>query len=80
MLGHRGAGRRAERAVAWITCAGCGLTLAREHTREWWGDLSYLPLCHVVFGGDRAVASRVYDREERGAAWSALAALRAGCG
>ncbi|MFE0513693.1 hypothetical protein [Streptomyces sp. NPDC058964] len=66
--------------VPWITCASCGRTLARGHTREEWGDLSYLPLLYVVFTPGRSMAPRVFDREERHAAWSALAALRDSCG
>lgn len=65
--------------VPWIGCARCGRVLARGHRREEWGLLSYLPLCYVVFTPGGGPAPRVYDQGGPGAAWSALAALRAGC-
>ncbi|MFF4016371.1 hypothetical protein [Streptomyces sp. NPDC001843] len=65
--------------VPWICCARCGRVLARGHRLEEWGELSYLPLCYVVFTPGGTPAPTVHDHEERGAAWSALAAVTAGC-
>ncbi|MFF4396404.1 hypothetical protein [Streptomyces sp. NPDC001480] len=65
--------------VPWIRCARCGRVLARGHRMEWWGKLSYLPLRYVVYAPGDAPAPQVFDPEERGAAWSALTALRTCC-
>ncbi|MFJ3511087.1 hypothetical protein [Streptomyces luteogriseus] len=62
--------------VPWIVCAPCERVLARAHRREEWGGLSFLAEGYVVFGpGFDPV---VFPREEPGAAWDALAALRDG--
>lgn len=66
--------------VPWIGCPPCGRALARVHRREEWGGLSYLAESYVVFAGDGAVAPLVFDREDEGAAWAALDALRTVCG
>ena len=63
--------------VPWIVCAPCGRVLARAHRREEWGALSFLAEGYVVFGPEHAPV--VLPREEPGAAWDALAALRDGC-
>ncbi|MER5750565.1 hypothetical protein [Streptomyces sp. NPDC002088] len=62
--------------VPWITCVRCGRVLARAHGREPWGDLSYQAEAYVVFAAGGGFAPRVFDREEPGAVWAALAALR----
>ncbi|MGW2642116.1 hypothetical protein [Streptomyces sp. NPDC001348] len=65
--------------VPWIGCARCGRVLARGHRLEEWGELSHLPLCYVVSAPGGSPAPTVYDPEERGAAWAALAAVTADC-
>ncbi|GHB20300.1 hypothetical protein GCM10010377_07800 [Streptomyces viridiviolaceus] len=68
------------RLVPWIACAGCGLVLARAHTYEEWEELSYLAQSYVVHAPGGSGAPRVFERAEDGAAWSALAVVRDGCG
>lgn len=63
--------------VPWIVCAPCERVLARAHRREEWGALSFLAEGYVVFGPGFAPVA--FPREEPGAAWDALAALRHGC-
>ncbi|MEU6467718.1 hypothetical protein ABZ927_18075 [Streptomyces massasporeus] len=63
--------------VPWIVCAPCARVLARAHRREEWGALSFLAEGYVVFGP--GLAPLVFLREDPGAAWDALAALRDGC-
>ncbi|WP_405868017.1 MULTISPECIES: hypothetical protein [unclassified Streptomyces] len=65
--------------VPWIGCVGCGVCLGRVHTREKWGGLSFVAESYVVFGTERPPEPRVFDREEHGAVWSALDAVRGGC-
>ncbi|MGI5379126.1 hypothetical protein ACQEV2_33735 [Streptomyces sp. CA-251387] len=66
--------------VPWIVCPPCGRVLGRVHRREEWGGLSYLAEAYVVFARDRAFGPLVFDREDDGAAWAALDALRTACG
>ncbi len=66
--------------VPWIMCGPCGRVLGRVHRREEWGGLSYCAQSYVVFDPAGTVAPSVFDGEEDGAVWSALAALRTGCG
>ncbi|OKJ93489.1 hypothetical protein AMK26_33915 [Streptomyces sp. CB03234] len=61
--------------VPWIGCARCGGVLARAHTVEPWGGLSFLPVHYAVMG-PRPGPPRVFGAHD---AWSALAALRAQC-
>ncbi|MFF8711581.1 hypothetical protein ACF07T_09095 [Streptomyces sp. NPDC015184] len=63
--------------VPWIGCTACGRTLARAHTREPWGDLSYVPEHYVVLDADPGVAApHVFAPE---GVRDALAALRTSC-
>lgn len=64
--------------VPWLVCAPCERVLARAHRREEWGALSFLAEGYVVFGP--GFTPVVFLREEPGAAWDALVALRDGCG
>ncbi|MEV0170218.1 hypothetical protein AB0I00_03665 [Streptomyces sp. NPDC050803] len=64
--------------VPWISCEPCGRVLARAHVQEEWGALSYLAVSYVVLAPDGARLE--FDAQEEAAAWSALGALRAGCG
>ncbi|MBD0424771.1 hypothetical protein H0H10_37340 [Streptomyces sp. TRM S81-3] len=67
--------------VPWVSCAGCGLVLARAHVYEEWEELSYLAEAYVVHAPGASRPPRVFARSEADdAAWSALAALREGCG
>ncbi|WP_328874618.1 hypothetical protein OHT76_33675 [Streptomyces sp. NBC_00287] len=67
--------------VPWVTCAPCGRVLARVHEWEEWGALSHRAQAYVVFSPDGSGAPLEFDADEgEAAAWSALEALRAGCG
>jgi hypothetical protein len=62
--------------VPWIACARCDRVLARAHSLEPWGELSYLPGQYVVFSSGPSTTVDVFAPE---AVWDALAALRV-CG
>lgn len=61
--------------VPWIGCGRCGGVLARAHTVEPWGGLSFLPVHYAVIG-PRPAPPRVFAPRSP---WPALAALRAEC-
>ncbi|MER7108209.1 hypothetical protein [Streptomyces sp. NPDC000229] len=61
--------------VPWIGCGRCGGVLARAHTVEPWGDLSFLPL-HYTLMGPRPAPPRVFGAHSP---WPALEALRTDC-
>ncbi|RST08086.1 hypothetical protein E2C00_22230 [Streptomyces sp. WAC05374] len=61
--------------VPWIGCGRCGAVLARAHTVEPWGGLSYLPVHYAVMGPG-SVPARVFPPRSP---WPALAALRDEC-
>ncbi|MER5888087.1 hypothetical protein ABT160_30070 [Streptomyces sp. NPDC001941] len=44
--------------LPWITCTGCGDVLLRAHTREPWGDLSYLADHYLITTHDHTVLRR----------------------
>ncbi|MFE4600604.1 hypothetical protein ACFRKE_07075 [Kitasatospora indigofera] len=58
--------------VPWITCTRCGQLLIRAHSREGWGDLSYLAHHYVITSSDRAIVHRTFPAEAPGAAFAAL--------
>ena len=58
--------------VPWIACTTCGRTLMRAHTREPWGDLSYLAHCYVITSPDRAGVLRMFPARSAGTAFAAL--------
>ncbi|MDP9841532.1 hypothetical protein [Streptosporangium lutulentum] len=62
--------------IPWIFCTRCGQVLARAHTREPWGDLSYLARHYVVFTPNPSTMVMF----EPDAAWNALTVLRTSCG
>ncbi|WP_158997683.1 hypothetical protein [Streptomyces aureus] len=62
--------------IPWISCTACGRALARAHTREPWGDLSYTPEQYVILDTDQGVALQVLTQ---GSGWDALMALRTSC-
>ncbi|MFD3493575.1 hypothetical protein ACFWWB_23910 [Streptomyces sp. NPDC058690] len=63
--------------IPWISCTECGRTLARAHTREPWGDLSYTPKQYVILDADQGVA---FQALTQASGWDALMALRTSCG
>ncbi|WP_406725796.1 hypothetical protein WJ438_15565 [Streptomyces sp. GD-15H] len=62
--------------VPWIACTRCGQVLARAHTREPWGDLSYLARHYVLFAPGRNASTALFAP---GSAWAALTELRTSC-
>lgn len=62
--------------VPWIACTLCGHTLGRAHTREPWGDLSYLAERYVLFFPGQSTTPIMFDAQS---AWSALDAVRLSC-
>jgi len=62
--------------IPWIRCTACGRALARAHTREPWGELSYTPEQYVILNAEQGAAVQVLTQ---GSGWDALTALRASC-
>ncbi|MFI0901919.1 hypothetical protein [Streptomyces sp. NPDC020983] len=62
--------------IPWIRCTACGRALARAHTREPWGDLSYTPEQYVILDAEQGVALQVLPH---GSGWDALTALSTSC-
>ncbi|PWI11742.1 hypothetical protein DIZ27_03175 [Streptomyces sp. NWU339] len=62
--------------VPWIACTRCGQVLARAHTREPWGDLSYLARHYVLFAPGRNASTTLFAPDS---AWAALTELRTSC-
>jgi hypothetical protein len=62
--------------VPWIACTRCGQVLARAHSREPWGDLSYLARHYVLFFPGRSTPTGLFASDS---AWDALRQLRMSC-
>ncbi len=60
--------------VPWITCTRCGQVLMRTHTREPWGDLSYLARSYVITSPEGDAVLRVFPADSASAAFAALLA------
>lgn len=58
--------------VPWITCTRCDQVLMRAHTREDWGDLSYLARHYVITSPDRATVLRMFPVDSASRAFTAL--------
>lgn len=58
--------------VPWITCTRCGQVLMRAHTRESWGDLSYLARHYVITTPNRATVLLRFPTDSVGAAFASL--------
>ncbi|MEV4561495.1 hypothetical protein AB0K51_31555 [Kitasatospora sp. NPDC049285] len=58
--------------VPWIACTRCDQVLMRAHSRESWGDLSYLAHHYVITSPDRAAASRTFPAQSADVALAAL--------
>ncbi|WP_326763472.1 hypothetical protein OG978_01715 [Streptomyces sp. NBC_01591] len=62
--------------VPWIACTRCDRVLARAHSQEPWGDLSYLARHYVLFVPGRSTSTALIATD---AAWGALTELRMSC-
>ncbi|MFJ7949055.1 hypothetical protein ACIQ6K_36375 [Streptomyces sp. NPDC096354] len=62
--------------VPWIACTRCGQVLARAHSQEPWGDLSYLARHYVLFFPGRSTSTDLFAPDS---AWDALTQLRMSC-
>ncbi|MER5635420.1 hypothetical protein ABT095_00500 [Kitasatospora sp. NPDC002227] len=58
--------------VPWIACTRCDQVLMRAHSREGWGDLSYLAHHYVITSPDLATTSRTFPVQSAGVAFAAL--------
>ncbi|MDX3240157.1 hypothetical protein PV392_31610 [Streptomyces sp. ME03-5709C] len=61
--------------IPWISCTACGRVLARAHTREPWGDLSYTPEYYLILAAGQGAVLRFLTQ----GGWDALMALRTSC-
>lgn len=62
--------------VPWTSCTRCGQVLMRAHTREAWGDLSYLVEHYAITMPDRVTVTRLFPGDSVDAA---LTGLRESC-
>ncbi|MFE0455372.1 hypothetical protein ACFW2D_29725 [Streptomyces sp. NPDC058914] len=60
--------------VPWLTCVRCGTVLGRAHSREPWGDLSYLARHYVLFRPAEAAQPTLFGPEAAREAYAAVAA------
>ncbi|WP_328891909.1 hypothetical protein [Streptomyces sp. NBC_00316] len=60
--------------VPWIACTRCGHVLTRAHTREPWGDLSYLAGNYVITSPEGDAVQRFFPADSAGTAFAALLA------
>ncbi|MEH0658436.1 hypothetical protein QA860_11970 [Streptomyces stelliscabiei] len=58
--------------VPWITCTRCGHVLLRAHSREGWGDLSYLAQHYVITTPNRATVLQLFPADSADAAFVSL--------
>jgi hypothetical protein len=58
--------------VPWIICSRCDQVLARVHTREAWGDLSYLARHYAITTPDRPVVARLFPADSADEAFASL--------
>lgn len=58
--------------VPWIICTRCGQVLVRAHTREAWGDLSYLAVHYAITTPDRTAVARLFPADAAGEAFAGL--------
>ncbi|MFE7909758.1 hypothetical protein [Streptomyces albogriseolus] len=58
--------------VPWITCTRCGHVLLRAHSRESWGDLSYLARHYVITTPNRATVLQLFPADSADAAFVSL--------
>ncbi|MFE7481635.1 hypothetical protein [Streptomyces sp. NPDC057552] len=65
--------------VPWIGCARCGRALMRVHTREPWGDLSYVAEQYAITTPDRTALARLFPAGTAGAAEQAFGGLLETC-
>ncbi|MFJ3615204.1 hypothetical protein [Streptomyces hydrogenans] len=72
--GDVGAADGADVLVPWIVCERCGCVLARTHTREPWGGLSFLAGSYVLVPSARDATPRVCPADAVDEAFAALPA------
>ncbi|MDX3763967.1 hypothetical protein ACWDBO_54895 [Streptomyces mirabilis] len=58
--------------VPWIACTSCQQVLGRAHTREPWGDLSYLATHYVLFSPGAVARTRLFGPSAANEAFAAL--------
>ncbi|MFG2282456.1 hypothetical protein ACGFNQ_27710 [Streptomyces asoensis] len=58
--------------VLWIACTRCGQVLMRAHSRESWGDLSYLARHYVITTPNRATVLLLFPGDSADAAFTSL--------
>lgn len=58
--------------VPWIACTKCGQVLMRAHSRESWGNLSYLAWHYIITTPNRATVLLLFPGDSADAAFASL--------